>query len=76
MESFGEKKDQAETDCVYTRTGFCEDCKKPPEENCPYAEDGPGASGNKAQSARPGNTFVSSGCKARAERRSCPPKDP
>ena len=39
MESFSEKKDQAETDCVYTRTGFCDDCRKPPEEKCPYEED-------------------------------------
>ena len=39
MASFSEKKDQAEEDCVYTRTGFCEDCSKPPEEKCPYEED-------------------------------------
>ena len=39
MESFSDRKDQAEEDCVYTRNGTCQDCSKPPEEKCPYEEE-------------------------------------
>jgi len=28
--------EQAEVDCVYTKTGSCEDCNLPENKNCPY----------------------------------------